>query len=394
VGALAAALMLVAPFTARTPSRWTGIVLLDMARIARYDIAAPVFGLGALLAYLGAKEGEASPLRFGLAGFLAALAGLSHLHGLFWIVALAVLALWDRVDRRGAWGLALGFAAPWLAYGLYVLGGWQDWRGQTREYAPRFSLLDPAWYLANLAGEWRRYTPGPSLGPGWLGVAVLWPASAVALARQWRQRAARALLVPALILPGGFALLIQSKLSNYLIAIVPLGAPVVAWGGLRLWRWAGTTRPRAWLRVVLAALLAGSAAEAVGRFAYGETLARATTPYAEFIARVRAEIPDGARVLGLHNYWLGLDDLDYRAWPVPLWQADPAHWSPPLSIEEALDGVAPDAILIDPRMRAFFNEAAGGGPHPAVSWMEARGFTLAAVVEDRTYGQMEIYLAP
>jgi hypothetical protein len=329
------------------------------------------------------------------------------LHGLFWAAALGALALWDRSGRRAAGALALGFAAPWLAYAAYVLGGLPDWRGQTAEYAPRFGLLDPAWYLGNLANEWRRYAPGldgPAwrilLRPGWWGTVLAWPLSVLGLARRWRDRAARTLLVPALLLPVCFALLIQSKLSNYLIALLPAGVLVIAWGGVRLWGWAGRVcagaagpgaQARGWLRAALAALLLAVAVEGAGRLRAGEALAHAATPYADFTARVRAEIPGEARVLGLHNYWFGLDDLDYRAWPVPLWLADPAHRSPPLALEEALDEVAPDVILLDPRMRQVFAGTADGSLHPALAWMQERGFVLRAVVDDPTYGRMDVY---
>ena len=395
-GTLAVLLMLAARFTALTPSQLTGIVLLDLARIARYDVAATVFGLAALWVY--ARAGNGAAWRYALAGLWAALASLSHLHGLFWFGALIVLAAWDRIGRRGAAALALGWLAPWLAYGLYVLPGLPDWIGQTREYAPRFGLLDPAWYLANLAAEPQRYAPGgPAwLRPGWWGVILAWPLSILALARQALKRGderARVLFVPAILLPVCFALLIQIKVSNYLIALLPLGALAVAWGGLRLWRWAGGRRHGGWARASLACLLAAVALEGAGRVAAFEAAARSATPYAEFIGRVRAEIPDGSRVLGLHNYWLGLDDLDYRAWPAPLWQADAAHWSPPLSMGAALDVVAPDVILMDDRMRGYFADAPSADPRPraALAWMQQHGFALLAVIDDPTYGRMEVY---
>jgi hypothetical protein len=218
------------------------------------------------------------------------------------------------------------------------------------------------------------------------------------LALAWRSlsrgtgsaRRAKFALAPALVVPASFALLVHLKLSNYLVAIAPLAALVLAWGGLEAWR---ALRQTPWLRVVMAALFAAVVVEGLTRVAVLETQARAAAPYATFIGEVRAQIPDGARVLGLHNYWLGLDDLDYRAWPVPLWQADASRWSPPLTMAEALDRIAPDVILIDSRMQAYFASAAptDARPHEALAWMASRGFTLSAVVEDRTYGRMEIY---
>ncbi|MGH2536249.1 MAG: glycosyltransferase family 39 protein, partial [Candidatus Promineifilaceae bacterium] len=81
---LAVGLLLLARTGAHTPSQYTGIVLVDVARIARYDAAVPVFGLLSLHALWTAGERRGAAW-YGLAGLLAALAGLSHLYGLFWL---------------------------------------------------------------------------------------------------------------------------------------------------------------------------------------------------------------------------------------------------------------------------------------------------------------------
>ncbi len=80
VGLLAVAFLLLARTTTLTPSQYSGILFVDMARLSRYDMVVPLFGLLALHAYLAARR---RPLIYGLAGALAGLAGLSHLYGLF-----------------------------------------------------------------------------------------------------------------------------------------------------------------------------------------------------------------------------------------------------------------------------------------------------------------------
>ena len=249
VAALALGLLLLVRWTGTTTVQLTGIAFVDLARIARYDVVVPVFGLGSLLAYLWARDhapsetsagnGEPGPggqaagrgqlggpsawrsgladvlggrawryglagllgglggWRYGLAGLLAGLAGLAHLYGLFWVAVLCVLVVWDgaRIGRRRALGwLAVGAALPWLPYLLYVLSDLEDWRAQVRGYADRFGLLDPRWYLRNLVEEPRRY--GPGLGPfglgwlarpGWWSMLVIVPTSVVWLvSRAWR----------------------------------------------------------------------------------------------------------------------------------------------------------------------------------------------------------------
>ena len=221
------------------------------------------------------------------------------------------------------------------------------------------------------------------------------PAALLGLAaRASRQgdRAARAVLVPALVLPTLFALLLYLKLANYLVTIIPVISVAVAWGGVSVWRWARSAR-RGWLvRAALLGLLLSVTVEGTTRIAALERAARLTTPYADFIARVRAYIPPGSRVLGLHNYWFGLDDLEYRGWLVPLGLADEASGSP-APLDDALDRIAPDVILIDPRLRAYFEHADASDPKPrlAADWMARRGYVRIAVVDDATYGAMHIF---
>ena len=144
------------------------------------------------------------------------------------------------------------------------------------------------------------------------------------------------------------------------------------------------------MRIALAILLLGILAEGTGRLAALEASAATTTPYPDFIARVRAHISPGSRVLGLHRYWLGLHDLDYRSWFVPIVQTDPRYWNPPRPIGAALDDMRPDVILIDPRLREYF-ESPEAPSAEVLTWMARRGYQLTATVEDATYGLMEIY---
>lgn len=395
IGLLAVVLMLFVRFTALTPSQPAGVLLLDMARIARYDMLVPVFGLASLQVYLTASR-RSSLRYYVVAGVLASLATFAHLYGGFWLIALAALAIWDRAGWRALLALLIGFAFVWPLYLAYVLAHPADWLGQMRGYAPRFDLLNPAWYLDNLRNEYLRYSPGLGapgwqylLRPGFWCVAIAVPISGSALLRR-SDRAARAIVAPLFIFPALFALLIHLKLINYLIAVLPLGALAMAWGGVELWRRAERFRRGRWLRVVLVILLLGILIEGAGRIAALEASAVTTTPYPDFIARVRAHIPPGSRVLGLHHYWLGLHDLDYRSWFVPILQSDPNYWQPPRPIAAALDDIMPDVILIDPRMREYL-ESPDAPSAEIFAWMVHRGYVLTATIEDATYGSMEIY---
>ena len=395
------AILLLVRTTALTPSQPTGILLVDMARIARYDIVVPVFGLSSLCVYCRGQERNARGL-FALAGLLAALAGLSHLYGVFWILVLGVLAWWNGAGGRNLVALLFGFAAPWLAYVAYVADDPASWFAQTRSYAPRFGLTSPTWYWTNLVSEPQRYDPGLGppgasylLRPGvWAALAVV-PVSLVILGRRAfsRQacspevRAARAVVVPAFLFAVLFALLITSKLSNYLVTAIPIGAIAASWGGTAAWR---TTSQMPWARASFAAILLALAAEGIGRHVALDDAAAQTTPYENFISRVRAEIPRGSRVLGLHNYWFGLESFDYRSFFVPLQMSGSGGEDDPITFLKALDRVGPDVVLVDGRMRKYFAED-DHRREQFQQWLRMRHGQIRQRINDPTYGEMEVW---
>ena len=73
----------------------TGILLLDQARINRYDIAVPVFGLFALWTF-DRGERDRRGFWYVLTGLFTGLSSLSHLYGLFWLPVFAGLLLARR----------------------------------------------------------------------------------------------------------------------------------------------------------------------------------------------------------------------------------------------------------------------------------------------------------
>jgi len=398
VGLLAGLLLLTVRQTGRTPSQITGIVLLDVSRIARYDVLVPVFGLASLHAYLSARRSRAG---YFLAGLLAGLAGLAHLYGLFYVALLALLVLWN--ERGKDWQrlglLLLGAVLPWLPYGLYVLADLPAWQAQTAGYADRFGLLDVRWYLDNLLREPRRYGPGLEesgiplfLRPGLWALALL-PFLLLAL---WRRalrgdEMARVLVWPATGLPLLFALFITLKLSNYLVAIVPLWAIAGAWGSTIVWRYLRRPSRLHWARLALGALLLAILVEGASRWAALEASAAQTTPQPVFAARLRNHLPPpGTRVLGLHGYWFGLEAYDYRSLLVPVAQSRAPGT---VTLAQALDRIGPQALLIDHHFRAFLD----GDPAAAAqfeAWLARRRATMSARIDDQTYGPIEIYLIP
>jgi 4-amino-4-deoxy-L-arabinose transferase-like glycosyltransferase len=390
VGAIAVVLLVLVRWTGLTYLQLTGIPLVDFARIARYDPFVPVLGLAALHIYLSARW-SARWWLYAIAGFLAGLAGLAHLYGLFWLPILIVLALWDSRPKAASW-LVLGSLLPWLPYVAYVLADVPDWRGQTQIYQSRFELFNARWYLDNLVQEYHRYGPGLGpFGPAWLARVGFWtslvalPLSLAMLARRAivnADPAARVVVVPSILLPALFALTIKLKLVNYTLIELPFFALAMAWGIRAFW-----PRRRSWTRPLIAILAAAVMLEGGVQLVLLDQAAQTTTPYPTFIAAVRQYLPPDARILGLHTYWFGLQDFDYRSFLVPLNWADEG-----LPLDEGLVRVAPDVVLLDARMRAYFDSPEVAADRVRFTrWLAQHGGTVIGRVDDPTYGLMEVY---
>jgi hypothetical protein len=278
-------------------------------------------------------------------------------------------------------------------------------------FRSRFGLLDPAWYWHNLLAEHTRYGPGLGalgagdlLRPGLWMTALLAPLGVVGLARRAareRDPAARSLVLPLIMFPSLFALLITSKVASYLLVFWPLVAVAVGWAGWWLWqRWgAQAAEPglARWLRATLALVVLAAGLEGAGRIWALEQAAAAATPYASFMGQVRGRVLDEAgeapaRVLGLHTFWLGVHDLGYVTWllPVRLARLSEAGAGAPLTV--TLGRLDPTVVLVDPRMREYINSDSPGDTVPGdiAQWLKG-GYELAAVLDDPTYGPMEIY---
>lgn len=400
-----AAILLVGQRVATGDAR-TGILLLDSARVNRYDVAVPVFGLTALWAFNRAERRGSRPM-YALSGLLAGLASLTHLFGAFWLAAFVSILLyrrgWRLLLHAQLYMLIAGFAATWVPWIAYVAAGWPDFIGQMRFVAERFDLLEPSFYITNLLGEIDRYRALDLLDtarrpyvarPGaWTALAGVPVALAWMIARGRRATAACALGGASVAHGLLFAALLKVKSASYLIALWPMAVLALAWLGVTLW----DRHPTRWMRTALAALLALILLEGGLRIAHRHVVATRTTPYEGFSEEVAGYIPAGALVLGLQHYWLGLRRYPYRTWLLPINYAHPRYYHEPLSLDQALERVNPDVILIDRYMGRYFEEVARPD-HPRhrdctdfQRFMSRHGATLAGVVDDRTYGTMRIY---
>jgi hypothetical protein len=412
IGLLAVAGLLLASTAGLTVYRPTGILMLDLARMARYDIAVPVFGLAAALALGRApfSGGRRALAWAALAGALGGLAGLAHVYGWFWLAALGAAVVYLGGQRRArrwvalmAGGLALGAALTIGPYLVYVIMAWSNFVGQMGEYGDRMELGNLSWYAANLINEFHRYGPGLGqsgwLRPGlWLVVALA-PVGLLLTLRRARTTLLAATAAAALVLlPALLALLITSKVANYLLLYLPVAAVALAGAAARLWQVA-QRRGWRWLRVGL--LLAGvwAAAEGVGQWQRLDVVAAANTPFVTYLSRVRAVVDEAAAplrvpvVLGLHTYWYGFVDLPFSTWYYPLAQARTPVPGGAVPVTVTLNDLAPDVVLVDARMRLMLTaEGAEQGAVAEINTWLADNYTVAGAVDDATYGRMEVYL--
>lgn len=386
VGYFASALLVVLPLT--VPPYSLGSLFFDTSRLARYDILVPVLGLGAFVLFLrGITTRQYAA--YAVAGSLTGLAGLTHLYGVFWFLSLCTLGISEKIGRRNLLLFTLGFFAPWCIYALYVVKGWEMFRMQTAWYGERFDLLNPSWYARNLAREIARYRFANFPAALVTSASLLSALVTVAWAARQKISSPRRLGIVLLCLALLLVLLEESKVPNYLIVIAPLYALALAFlleslaqllPGVRVQR-----AVCAALAISVLVLLFDTA------FAVADN-ARTTTPYAVVATALRFEIPSGSRALVLHAYWFGLEDADARDWIVPLEWSMPHPGQATLSMFDALEQVAPDVIVIDPRMRAYLLDARTDARTMQIfAWMGARQFHCVKEFEDITYGRFDIY---
>ncbi len=399
VGIVAAALLLTVRMFAVTPLHTTGILFLDAVRVVRYDIFVPVFGLAALNVYLSARR-EKSLRLYAFAGFLCALATLTHLYGAFFFVIVICLMMWERLPqlRTALFALLDGFVAPCLTYALYVFNFWEAWRAQTRLYGERFDLLNGAWYLNNLLRESSRYDFGISLENWWTRPGVLLALGGIGLvlvslgndALRQKNFGARVILIALVVLGGGFALLIFSKFRNYLVTLTPFAAVAFAWGGVKGFEiFARSNKRLAFVSMfVICVLLLGESSIQLARFVQ---VSRSMTLYAMFIANVQQFIPQGARVVGMHHYGFGWENYVYRSIAVPLLLTEAAFEAAPTPLGKGLDAQRPDFVLVDARMRAYLENDTRGNRAQFLDWFAARNAERVGSVNDGTYGLIEIF---
>ncbi len=333
----------------------SGIPLIDLARIARYDILVAPLGLSALLMWMHARRTHAWRDYF-LSGLLAGFAGMAHLYGAFWIAALVIVHLLDHgwFERRTlfrATGLIVGGAGVvWLIWIAVALLNWNYFVGQTTQYGDRFNVFNAAFYLQNLALEGQRYNLGVRNLQSLMRIGLWMLVGGVPLATVWvivkaardQYRKALWLLVPSVLFPILFALLIRVKTFNYLVSIAPFYALMVAWCIVTLFNTGRGARLTVILILTISTL---QSAWSIGTMQYFANRHGRDTKV--FYQQLRQATPPQGRILGAPQYWLAMPQRDYRATILPFFLSNPRLNQHPLEFEAAMTQIKPDIIFID-----------------------------------------------
>jgi 4-amino-4-deoxy-L-arabinose transferase-like glycosyltransferase len=266
----------------------TGLPLLDLSRVARYDVLAVAFGCLALIALTHSRNVAA--------GVLAGLAALSQFFG----AAILPVLLVGGSGLRWRVAGAVAALAPWTAY-VAVHGS--DLAGQLSVYGQRGDFLRPTFYVENVLGEPSRYADALT------GITPLSAVLLIALAPAavWLVlRAHNALLATYLL--SALALLTiadQTKTPLYAILLVPglcllLAAAWSALARFRVWWWAATA--------VLIVLVIN---DGLGAYAIDRAEAAQVTPYGVVGDQIAGNLSPGGVVLGPERWWWPVRDRPY-----------------------------------------------------------------------------------
>jgi 4-amino-4-deoxy-L-arabinose transferase-like glycosyltransferase len=395
------------------------IPLLDFARVLRYDLMATAWVLAACVLFLWANGRYPSPITayrlpittayLGI-GFLTGLATLSHLYGAFILPIFGVLLVWQA--GRQAWRPLLLMAAGWglalLPWIVYISRDLPAYQGQMLRHESRFDLLDPVFYLNNLRHEpWRyvkflgRFRP-PVLWPRpgfWLMVVAL----VVAFGHLWRQLrwhptlANRFLLIT---LPGLallLALFVSFKRYTYVALLLPFLALQVAVGIGVIWEWA-TRRGRRWQMLVGLWLVTAVAAGIYSTIHLRQT-ARMATPYQELTAALQQNIPPDARLLMMHDYWLGLADYEVYSLDLAYNLSDEAFvGSAARPLPQVIQSIAPTHIIVSQQLlKSYLTPETLPGEKVAHFWqsvdmtIQSNCAETVTQVPSQTYGVVNVY---
>ena len=382
------------------PFLGSGIPLIDISRIARYDILVAPLGLGALWLSMRARETRRLRDDWG-SGLFAGLAGLTTIYGAFWAAALIAGRLGQPARSIKSIGsFVLGAGSLWLTWGAVIVSNWNDFAGQFAKHAydGRLNFFDPAFYLDNLVHEIQRYSLGLRDPVNYTRAGLWCLLIGVPLAWLWLARRAKRgddrwaiwLLAPGLVIPLLLALLINKKSFYYLATVAPLYALLLAWGLVALWR-----SPRRLLRIGAAAIVLLLAIQGAFGHAQLQLAAGRTESPSTFFAALSRAVPSSTRIYGPHEYWFAWPDGDYRGFSLAFMLADPFHGYS-ATFGAALAQIDPEIVVVNPyflEVLSSADQALPGGSYRDQFWdyLSRHHATLILELPDYAGEPVQVY---
>jgi 4-amino-4-deoxy-L-arabinose transferase-like glycosyltransferase len=339
----------------------SGIPLIELSRIIRYDIVVPIWVLACCITFYWASQNN-SQVGYLFVGIFGGLATLSHVYGSFVIPLIWLAYLWQNgisgLRRKDLYLVLAGWMLTILPWVFYVLQDINAFQGQLLRHESRFDLLNPIFYFRNVVTEPLRYL-------SWIGGdlrrPILWPrlgiwvvclgliaVNVVLLIRIRRSGwlADRLLILSLPVLGGLLAILISFKRFSYVALLMPFIALEIGLLLKLVWAWSRKgARPSAIIvvMIVIGLILEGGAG-VVGSLQSGS----ATRSYLEVTREVASVIPAGSRIMMLHRYWLGLHEYHARSVDLAFVRANSQYgYSPTPSMEEVILEIDPEYIIME-----------------------------------------------
>lgn len=331
---------------------------VQASHFARHDIMLAVLIMAVFLLTQIAFEKEKIWAHL-LAGLLIGLSPDVHPNGVFFIVGFGVLYLFAYrmkiFRKRGAWVFAIGVL---IGVGYYVAGhilpspaayaAINKFWSQGSHQLPLFSPIRLLESLVQEVGRYHFFDNG-------LDFALI-GASAVYLV--WRRRRADLNL---LAFVGAslacFVFFVGNKNDVYAILFYPFFILMVAETLASLITSASnSSQVRAFALVVLVLFVVNSAVHY-----FRPAISNRNYNYYAVTDQIKQAIPEGARVMGLPNWYLGLSDYDYRSSLGLTYY----HILNNYGLTQGLEAIRPDYMIVDSALQGLLVDEGYFPPGPA-----------------------------
>ncbi len=337
-------------------------VFLQASHYARVDIFLACAITAALYLFVvGVQDNKR--WAFFVAGLITSLSVDIHMNGALFAISLSTLFIvvyGKQVLRtRFTWYFATGAGLGLIYYlGVHIIPNpatyfeiSRGWQGSMMR--PPLATLNPIAILQSLVAEIGRY----HFFDYGLDFALIGASGLFLSAR--RNKLDRLLVIfigTAFIL---FVLLIQSKHDIYAILFYPFFLLMVAETLISLLRGSRKMEPQWLFTVAILMLFIFNSAIHIAR----PIAENRDYDYYAVTNQIRADIPAGARVMGLPNWWLGLADYDYRS----VMDLTYYHFFNNYTATQSLETVHPDYIVVDTGLRGLLMDQVGFTSKPGFS---------------------------